>query len=110
MNLSNSYMYPAGLYFEAGNKGTLSFSAIDDTKFKFEKEDKVKPFFETLNHWGIHRKRTKIMCASCGKLIGYVYDDGPPATNNIGQCGRGPIQDVPRYPQYRLKIEALKKY
>jgi len=109
LNLSSSYQYPADFYFEAGNKDTLSFSAIDDTKFRFEKEDKIMPFFETLNHWGIQRKRTKIKCASCSKLVGYVYDDGPPATNSIGQFGMGPSQVVRRYPRYRLKIKALKQ-
>ena len=109
LNLSSSYEYPADLYFKAGNRGTLSFSAIDDTKFRFEKEDKLKPFFATLKHWGIQRKRTKLKCASCGKLVGYVYNDGPPATDGIGQFGMGPSQAVPRNPRYRLKIEALKK-
>jgi peptide methionine sulfoxide reductase MsrB len=109
LNLSSSYQYPADLYFEAGNKGTISFSAIDDTKFRFEKEDKIKPFFETLNYWGIQRKRTKLNCASCGNLVGYVYDDGPPATDSIGQFGMGSNQAVPRYTRYRLKIKALKQ-
>ncbi|XP_057828052.1 uncharacterized protein At4g08330, chloroplastic [Cryptomeria japonica] len=109
LNLSSSNLYPQDFYFEAGNKGTLSFSAIDLTKFRLEQEDKIKPFFETLNYWGLQRKRTKLKCASCGKLLGYIYDDGPPATNGIGQFGMGPSQVVPRFPRYRFKIKALKQ-
>lgn len=109
LNLRSSYQYPADLYFEAGNRGTLSFSAIDDTKFRFEKEDRIMPFFETLNYWGFQRKRTKLNCASCGKLVGYVYDDGHPATDSSGQFGMGSSQAVPRYPRYRFKIKALKQ-
>ncbi|GFY88057.1 hypothetical protein Acr_05g0016960 [Actinidia rufa] len=38
-----------------------------------EREQKIRPFFETLDYWGIQRKRTKIKCHSCGRLVGYVY-------------------------------------
>ncbi|XP_057492265.1 uncharacterized protein LOC130777855 [Actinidia eriantha] len=72
LNLHTVYLFAPDFYFEAGNKGTLSFAAIDSTKFKFkfEKENKIKPFFETLDYWGIQRKRTKIKCHSCGRLVG----------------------------------------
>ncbi|MCE0482558.1 hypothetical protein HAX54_041417 [Datura stramonium] len=95
-NLHTTYLYPPDFYFEAGNKGTLSFSAIDSSKFKFKKEDKIRPFFETLDYWGIQRKRTKMMCMNCGKLVGYVYDDGPPMTDSPGQFHFGPSQVIPR--------------
>ncbi|KAK6924546.1 hypothetical protein RJ641_010746 [Dillenia turbinata] len=101
-NLSPNHLYPPDFYFEAGNKGTLSFSWIDDSKFRFEKEDKIRPFFETLNYWGIQRKRTRIKCDSCGSLVGYVYDDGPPMTNSPGQFHFGPSQVIPRAPRLQL--------
>ncbi|KAL0550605.1 hypothetical protein IC582_015127 [Cucumis melo] len=82
LNLNSSHLFPPDFYFEAGNKGTLSFSFIDSTKFRLEKEDKLRPFFETLNYWGIQRKRTKLKCTSCGHLVGYIYDDGPPLTDS----------------------------
>ncbi|KAL3655256.1 hypothetical protein CASFOL_001042 [Castilleja foliolosa] len=107
LNLNAAHLFEPDFYFEAGNKGTLSFSAVDSSKFRFEKEDKIRPFFETVNYWGIQRKRTKIMCNSCGKLVGYIYDDGPPLTDSIGQFGFGPSQVVPRNPRYRFKIKAL---
>ncbi|KAG5623261.1 hypothetical protein H5410_008479 [Solanum commersonii] len=91
-NLHTNYLFPSDFYFEAGNKGTLSFSAVDPSKFKFEKEDKIRPFFETLDYWGIQRKRTKMMCMNCGKVVGYVYDDGPPMTDSPGQFHFGPSQ------------------
>lgn len=100
-------MFPPDFYFEAGNKGTISFAAVDADKFRFEKEDKIMPFFETLNYWGIQRKRTKIKCNSCGHLVGYIYDDGPPLTGGIGQYGFGPSQVVPRAPRYRFKTKTL---
>ncbi|WCJ32727.1 hypothetical protein M5689_014132 [Euphorbia peplus] len=108
LNLSTSCLYPPDFYFEAGNKGTLSFALIDSTKFRFEKEDKIRPFFETLDYWGIHRNRTKIICNSCGRLVGYVYDDGPPMTNTTGQFHMGPSQVIPRAPRYRFKTKALR--
>ncbi|KAL6514348.1 hypothetical protein OROHE_019107 [Orobanche hederae] len=107
LNLNGEHLFPSDFYFEAGNKNTLSFSAVDSSKFLFEKEDKIRPFLETVNYWGIQRKRVRIKCSSCGKLVGYVYDDGPPSTNTIGQFGFGPSQVVPRYPRYRFKNKAL---
>ncbi|CAF2157381.1 unnamed protein product [Brassica napus] len=93
LNLNPNDLFPPDFYFEAGNKATISFAAVDADKFRFEKEDKIMPFFETLNYWGIQRKRTKIKCHSCGHLVGYIYDDGPPLTGGIGQYGFGPSQD-----------------
>ncbi|KAG6773802.1 hypothetical protein POTOM_021139 [Populus tomentosa] len=98
LNLNTAHLYPQDFYFEAGNKGTLSFSSIDSTKFRFEKEDKIRPFFETVNYWGIQRKRTKIKCNNCGCLVGYIYDDGQPSTISPGQFGLGPSQAIPRAP------------
>ncbi|KAF8377770.1 hypothetical protein HHK36_031155 [Tetracentron sinense] len=106
-SLNTNHLFPSDFYFEAGNKGTLSFSSVDETKFRFEKEDKIRPFFETLNYWGIQRKRTKIKCNSCGRLVGYVYDDGPPLTNSTGQFHMGPSQVIPRAARYRFKTKAL---
>ncbi|GMH24545.1 hypothetical protein Nepgr_026388 [Nepenthes gracilis] len=107
LNLNTLHLFPPDFYFEAGNKNTVSFSEIDSTKFKLEKEDKIRPFFETLNYWGIQRKRIKIKCDSCGFLLGYVYDDGPPLTNTTGQLHMGPSQVIPRAPRYRFKTKAL---
>ncbi|KAK1262426.1 hypothetical protein QJS04_geneDACA001278 [Acorus gramineus] len=107
LNLSSSYLYPPNTYFEAGNKGTLSFAFIDDSKFMFEKEDKIRPFFETVNYWGIQRRRTKIKCGNCRRCVGYVYDDGPPMTDSPGQLHMGPSQVIPRAPRYRFKIQSI---
>lgn len=107
LSLHSANLYPPDFYFEAGNKDSISFSSVDSHKFRFEKEDKIRPFFETLNYWGIQRKRTKILCNSCGKLVGYIYDDGPPLTDGIGQFGMGPSQVIPRNPRYRFKNKAL---
>ncbi|EFJ10045.1 hypothetical protein SELMODRAFT_229401 [Selaginella moellendorffii] len=108
LNLDPSNVYPADTYFEAGNKGTISFTAIDDTKFRQERDKRIFPFFETIDHWGIQRDRIKLLCISCGKLVGYIYKDGPAITDNpTGQYGFGPSQVVPRLPRYRLKIKAL---
>lgn len=108
LNLNTSYTYPPDFYFEAGNKNSISFSTIDATKFKFEKEDKIRPFFETINYWGIQRKRTKIKCNNCNHLVGYVYDDGPPLINTPGQFHMGPSQVIPRAPRYRFKSKSLR--
>jgi hypothetical protein len=56
LNLSATHLYPAGCYFEAANKGTLSFSWVDESWLRFAMEDRICPFFETLDYWGIHRK------------------------------------------------------
>lgn len=108
LNLNTSHLYPSTVYFPAGDKGTFSFAMIDSTKFKLEKEDKIRPFFETMDYWGIQRKRTKIKCNNCGVLLGYIYDDGPPAVDTPGQFHFGPSQVIPRYPRYRFKTKALR--
>ncbi|KAL0325457.1 UNVERIFIED_CONTAM: hypothetical protein Sradi_5115000 [Sesamum radiatum] len=77
LNLHGGHLFPPDFYFEAGNKNTLSFSSVDSSKF------------------------------SCGKLVGYIYDDGPPLTDSNGQLGFGPSQVVPRNPRYRFKNKAL---
>ncbi|KAL5985778.1 Cytochrome c oxidase assembly protein cox15 [Asimina triloba] len=107
LNLNPAHLFPPDFYFEAGNKGTLSFSAVDHSKFRLEKEDKIMPFFETINYWGIQRKRTKIKCTNCGRLVGYIYDDGPPMTDSPGQFHMGPSQVIPRAPRYRFKTKAI---
>ncbi|GAB2224449.1 hypothetical protein Droror1_Dr00005209 [Drosera rotundifolia] len=107
LNLSPSHLYPPTFSFDAGNKNTLSFSSIEPSKFRLEQENKLRPFFETVNYWGIQRKRTKIKCGNCGILLGYVYDDGVPLGDGIGQLGFGPSQVIPRAPRYRFKIKAL---
>ncbi|KAL5985774.1 hypothetical protein ACLOJK_027761 [Asimina triloba] len=107
LNLNPAHLFPPDFYFEAGNKGTLSFSAVDHSKFRLEKEDKIMPFFETINYWGIQRKRTKIKCTNCGRLVGHIYDDGPPMTDSPGQFHMGPSQVIPRAPRYRFKTKAI---
>ena len=107
LNLSAAHLYPAGVYFEAGNKGTLSFSWVDESRLRFAAEDRIRPFFETLDYWGIHRKRTRICCDACARLLGRVYDDGPPVMEGTGQFGMGPGQVIPRRPRYRFKIKAI---
>jgi hypothetical protein len=107
LNLSAAHLYPAGVFFEAGNKGTLSFSWVDESRLRFAAEDRIRPFFETLNYWGIQRKRTRISCDACGRLVGHVYDDGPPLMQGTGQFGMGPSQVIPRRPRYRIKIKAV---
>ncbi|CAL4937533.1 unnamed protein product [Urochloa decumbens] len=107
LNLSAAHLYPEGVFFEAGNKGTLSFSWVDESRLRFAAEDRIRPFFETLNYWGIQRKRTRISCDACGVLIGHVYDDGPPIMQGNGQLGMGPSQVIPRRPRYRIKIKAV---
>jgi hypothetical protein len=47
LNLSATHLYPAGCYFEAANKGTLSFSWVDESRLRFAAEDRIHPFFET---------------------------------------------------------------
>ncbi|XP_074371715.1 uncharacterized protein At4g08330, chloroplastic-like [Apium graveolens] len=108
LNLNTFHLYPPDTYFDAGNKGTLSFSAIDSSKFRLKTEDKIRPFFETIDYWGIQRKRTRILCNSCGFLVGYVYDDGPPLTDSPGQFHFGPSQVIPRASRYRFKKKALR--
>ncbi|KAL6649163.1 hypothetical protein ACP70R_013387 [Stipagrostis hirtigluma subsp. patula] len=107
LNLTAAQLYPAGFYFEAGNKGTLSFSWVDESRLRFAAEDRIRPFFETLNYWGIQRRRTRISCDACGRLLGHVYDDGPPLMQGTGQFGMGPSQVIPRRPRYRIKIKAV---
>ncbi|WOL05902.1 hypothetical protein Cni_G14633 [Canna indica] len=102
LNLSAAHLYPEDAHFEAGNKGTLSFSWVDDAQLSFAKEDRIKPFFETPNYWGILRKRTRLLCDACGHLLGHVYDDGPPTG-----AMRGHREPVLRAPRYRFKIKAL---
>ncbi|CAA6656027.1 unnamed protein product [Spirodela intermedia] len=108
LNLSSAYLYPPETYFEAGNKGSLSFSWADESKLRLTKEDKIRPFFETIDYWGIHRTRTRLQCSPCGAVVGHIYDDGPPMMQGNGQYGFGPSQVIPRAPRYRFKTKALR--
>ncbi|KAK9741085.1 hypothetical protein RND81_03G080400 [Saponaria officinalis] len=107
LNLSSNHLYPPDFYFEAGNKNTISFSWVDPQSFRFEPQDKIRPFFETLSYWGFQRKETKIKCINCGKILGFVYGDGPPSTDSPGQFHFGPSQVIPRFPRFRFNVKAL---
>ncbi|KAH7279461.1 hypothetical protein KP509_37G020800 [Ceratopteris richardii] len=108
LDLNSANLYPPDFYFEAGNKGTLSFHSINESKFQKKEESKLMPFFETRNYWGLERKRTKLLCNECGATIGYIYNDGPPLDNGAGVYFSGPSQVTPRHTRYRMKIKALK--
>lgn len=108
LNLSDEYLYPPNTYFEAGNKGTVSFSAVDKTDFRQKEVTKCFPFFETLDYWGLQRRRVRLTCAACGKKMGYIYYDGPSTEPGIGQAGFGHSQMIPRHPRYRMKRESIR--
>jgi peptide methionine sulfoxide reductase MsrB len=108
LNLDDEFLYSKNQYFDAGHKGTLSFSEVDKSDFRQKEQVKCFPFFETLNYWGIQRRRTKLMCAACGKSLGFIYKDGPPVDPTIGQFGFGATQMIPRLQRYRLKRDALR--
>eukprot|EP00245_Coleochaete_scutata_P002331 TRINITY_DN13047_c0_g1_i1.p1 TRINITY_DN13047_c0_g1~~TRINITY_DN13047_c0_g1_i1.p1 ORF type:complete len:146 (-),score=22.64 TRINITY_DN13047_c0_g1_i1:665-1102(-) len=107
LHLSSKKRYSPGVFFEGSNRGTLSFTEIDETRFKQQEEAECMPFFETVNYWGLQRIRTKLLCANCDHPLGYIYDDGPPVNGSKGQYGFGPSQVVPRMKRYRIKIRAL---
>ncbi|XP_024369543.1 uncharacterized protein At4g08330, chloroplastic isoform X1 [Physcomitrium patens] len=107
LNLNDEFLFPPNAYFEAGNKGTVSFWAVDNTDFRQKEQNKCFPFFETLDHWGFRRRRTKLTCAACGNRLGYIYDDVP-SEHGIGQGGFGYSQVVPRRLRYRMKRKAIR--
>lgn len=107
LNLSDEFLYPPNTYFDAGNKGTLSFSTVDKAEFCQKEQAQCFPFFETLDYWGLQRRRTKLTCAGCGERLGYIYYDGPYMDGGIGQAGFGHTQMTPRLPWYRLKRQTL---
>ena len=108
LNLNDEFLYPPNAYFDAGNKGSVSFSAVDKSDYREKEQVKCFPFFETLDSWGIQRRRTKLICAACGKLLGYIYNDGPADAPGIGRNGFGHTQMIPRHPRYRMKKESLR--
>ena len=108
LNLDDEFLYPSNTYFAAGNKGTVSFFAVDKTDFRQKEQDKCFPFFETLDYWGFRRRRTKLTCAACGKRLGYIYYDGPSTEPGNGQGEFGHSQVIPRRLRYRMKREAIR--
>ncbi|KAG6550639.1 hypothetical protein Mapa_007736 [Marchantia paleacea] len=106
LNVSSNMLYPHDTYFQAGNRGTLSFMEIDMSKFRQQDENRCFPFFDSLDSWGIQRKRTRLRCALCNTLVGYIYYDMP---KRAGDTGLGPSHAVPRGQRYRLKIKSLQE-
>jgi hypothetical protein len=110
LNVSSNDLYPPDTHFEAGNRGTLSFMEVDMSKFRKQKEKKWRscfPFFDSLDYWGIHRRRTQLRCVSCNTLLGYIYYDMPRRQGRYSSWG--PSQSVPKGERYRLKIKALQE-
>ncbi|KAM0825018.1 hypothetical protein ACQ4PT_069835 [Festuca glaucescens] len=98
LNLSAAHLYPAGCYFEAGNKGTLSFSWVDESRLRFAAEDRIRPFFETLDYWGIQRKRTRISCDALRLPPRLRLRRRAPDHGGDRAVRMGPSQVIPRRP------------
>ncbi|KAM0970188.1 hypothetical protein EV2_018771 [Malus domestica] len=64
LNLTAANLYPPDFFFEAGNKGTVSFAAVDATKFRFDKEDKIRP--QVVPRAARYRFKTKALRVSSG--------------------------------------------
>ncbi|GBG46665.1 hypothetical protein CBR_g80133, partial [Chara braunii] len=107
LHLSTKKRYASDMYFESGNKGTLSFWEIDETRFSKAEEVKCGLFFDTKDSWGFHRSRTQLRCLNCQAVIGYTSNDGPEVSPSPGVYGLGPSQATPRRSRYRVKLRAI---
>ncbi|KAJ7295970.1 hypothetical protein O6H91_Y152000 [Diphasiastrum complanatum] len=76
LNSSNRYVSNIGKrYFKKSRKGVLSFSSIDESRFRLLDEFKCGPYFETPASWGLYKLRTKLLCGKCGAFVGYVKEN-----------------------------------
>eukprot|EP00249_Psilotum_nudum_P009495 c21972_g2_i1 orf=416-712(+) len=78
LNLSSSHR--AISVFDASypkliKKGAISFLFIDETRFKQVDEFKCHPYFQNYASWGFHQLRTKLLCGSCGTVIGHSHEE-----------------------------------
>ncbi|KAJ7561994.1 hypothetical protein O6H91_03G051600 [Diphasiastrum complanatum] len=86
LNLNSSNRFVSNIskkYAKKSRKGLLSFSSIDESRFRLLDEFKCGPYFETPLSWGLHRVRTKLLCGKCGALVGYVKENAAASEDQI---------------------------
>lgn len=100
LNLTSSNRITSGIgaeYRKSIKKGFISFRSIDLSRFTQVDEINCLP-----NFWGRYRSKSKLLCRSCGVLIGYGYGDSP------ALCGfDSPTSSSSSYKKIIIKIRAL---
>ncbi|KAL7081844.1 hypothetical protein ACP275_14G064000 [Erythranthe tilingii] len=100
LNLTSSNRATSSIgskYSKSINKGSISFLSIDPSRFTQVDEVNCLPIT-----WGRYRSKSKLLCRSCGVLIGYGYGD------STALCGlESPTSSASSYKKITVKIRAL---
>lgn len=57
-------------------KGLMSFSSVDESRFKQHDELKCGLYCASPTSWRVHRVKTKLLCGQCEANIGHVNEEG----------------------------------
>jgi len=94
------------------NKGRMAFQSAMESVVE-KRSDKWMPFFESLDSWGLSKKRYKVFCPN-RHLLGYRFEDGPrlpmdPHATKPGPWGESSAVPVKHRARYDVDEKALLK-
>ncbi|KAL1823010.1 hypothetical protein ACET3Z_009788 [Daucus carota] len=95
-------------YAKSIKRRTISFYSVDESKFIQINQLRCKPYFASKRSWGLFRRRTKLLCGKCRKLIGVSYDgDGNSPGSSFRSTDSRPWDGISGNKTYNIKITAL---
>eukprot|EP00250_Pteridium_aquilinum_P006024 c16017_g1_i2 orf=410-829(+) len=107
LNLSSSQRMISSVNSKSLRKGSISFLTIDGSRFKQLDEFKCAPYVHADGSMGLHKLRTKLLCGSCGKVIGHSHHGDKVSCEQIVGSDSSSGSGTPNLKRYCVKIKAL---
>ncbi|CAM6113117.1 unnamed protein product [Calypogeia fissa] len=107
LNITSNDLYPPDTYFEAGNRGTLSFMEVDMSKFGKQKEKKGTLASLFLIHWIRGEFIGRQPSFGAFHVTCYWVSSTMTCPGEVGIPGFGHSQVVPRGEELAFENEGL---
>ncbi|KAL8126542.1 hypothetical protein AgCh_013715 [Apium graveolens] len=95
-------------YAKSIKRRTISFYSVDESKFIQIDQLRCKPYLTSKRSWGLFRRRTKLLCGKCRKLIGVSYNEnGKSPGSSLRSYDSTPWDGMSGNTTYDIKITSL---